>query len=135
MQGGRISRNRLEIRTITIFVLFGIAVCWKVTELFKATDIIQNSFRQRSSVTPTCVKIVILFVFLGNKNTIMVCVYIIYTPSKHQTKPCNFITRLRIRNMAKRNNNANTFVPYTVQSVLHFALRIVCTKHRGEKNK
>jgi len=65
----------------------------------------------------------------------MVCVYIIYTVSKHQTKPCNFITRLRIRNMAKCNNNANKFVPYTVRSILQPAVLIACTKHRGEKNK
>ena len=55
-KGGRISRNRLEIRDITIFVLFGIAECWKVPEAYKVLAIIQNSFRQPSSITPTCVK-------------------------------------------------------------------------------
>jgi len=66
MQGGRISRNRLEIMTTTIFAPFGIAACWKVTELFTATDIIQDSLRQLSSIMPTCAK-GSHFVFLGNK--------------------------------------------------------------------
>jgi hypothetical protein len=44
MQGSRISSNHLEIKTITIFALFGIAVCWKVSELSKATP---TSFAQK----------------------------------------------------------------------------------------